>query len=82
MRSVVLQTSLRSTTGYVRRAQPIEEENEMHWPQITYLVLLSLSLGISMSEHDKPRKGKENFPLRAVMGAFVVWLLFKGGFFG
>ena len=53
----------------------------MGWPQIVYIVLLTLGLGITMESHGKPRSGKTNFWVTLVCEGLVVGLLYAGGFF-
>lgn len=53
----------------------------MNWPQITFIVLLAISLGMSMADHGKPKEGNEN-AWTALLGTIItVTLLYFGGFF-
>ena len=53
----------------------------MGWPQITYLVLLGLSLGISMARHGSPRTDRHNFWIALIAESLLLGLLWVGGFF-
>lgn len=52
----------------------------MGWPQITYIALTCLGLGITAAKHGESR-GKHNFFASAVASALVLALLWAGGFF-
>jgi hypothetical protein len=54
----------------------------IHWPQATYLALNLLGLGIYLTRHGEPRGDKYNFWSMTVTFVFVLWLLYRGGFFG
>lgn len=60
----------------------------LHWPQLTYLALTVLGLGVVVAKHGEPkfdRNGdveKHNAILSTVFTAVILFLLFKGGFFG
>ncbi|QST27738.1 transglycosylase SLT domain-containing protein [Escherichia albertii] len=54
----------------------------MGWPQITWIVLASCSLGIVASQHGKPRTGKHSFWYQLLGVVVAAWLLWCGGFFG
>lgn len=49
-------------------------------PQIIYLILIALSLGLNMSEHGKPRTAT-NFWNNLISTAIIFWILIVGGFF-
>lgn len=53
----------------------------MEWPQITFIVLSAMSLGIHLVMHGKPRDGNYSFPIQFVATAITFWLLYEGGFF-
>lgn len=53
----------------------------MEWPQITIIVLLSISLGIGLVQHGENKKGKESFWTTLIGALITVFLLIKGGFF-
>ena len=53
----------------------------MHWPQITYIILLSSGLTQSLIMHGKP-KGDYNFFYNFLAAGIIVALLYFGGFFG
>ena len=51
------------------------------WPQITYLVLTVLGLGIAIEKHGKPKEGKENFWITLIAYIPIFYLLYMGHFF-
>ena len=53
----------------------------LHWPQITWIILVSLSLIIVALNHGKPRESYNIFTFLITL-AISVTLLIKGGFFG
>lgn len=50
--------------------------------QIIWIVLICLSLGISISEHGKPKTGNNSFWTSLVATIVNVFILYMGGFFG
>jgi hypothetical protein len=54
----------------------------LHWPQIVYLALTCISIGVSCARHGKPREGKENAFTTITAAAIACWLMYEGGFFG
>ncbi|KHS67332.1 lytic murein transglycosylase [Pectobacterium brasiliense] len=53
----------------------------MNWPQITWIVLVSLGLGMTLMKHGEPRTDKHS-AWWALFGALATaWLLWCGGFF-
>ncbi len=50
-------------------------------PQIFYLVMVALGLGISLSEHGKPREGKHNLLSAVIANIVLAAILYWGGFF-
>lgn len=53
----------------------------LHWPQITYAIIWLLGCGIAISQHGKPKEGKNNMIYTILAGAIQLWLLYEGGFF-
>lgn len=53
----------------------------MGWPQITLIVLLALSGGMSLAKDGRPRY-PYSFGWWLVSAAITVGLLYAGGFFG
>jgi energy-converting hydrogenase Eha subunit A len=53
----------------------------MHAPQIIYIVLTFLGLGMALAGHDKPRNETHSFTTSAIAEILVLSLLFWGGFF-
>ena len=54
----------------------------MRAPQIIYIALSALALGITAAQHGQPRSGKENFWEMLLAIALHMGLLCWGGFFG
>lgn len=50
------------------------------WPQITWVVLVALSLGIHAAKHGQPRD-PYNFGLSVISAVLAAGLLYAGGFF-
>ena len=51
-------------------------------PQIAYLVLMGLSMGVSIADHGKTEVKKENCVTTLIAIAIQFGILFWGGFFG
>lgn len=49
--------------------------------QITYIVLMCLSLGISLKEHGEPKTGYNNFWTSLLAVGIQIGILYMGGFF-
>jgi hypothetical protein len=54
----------------------------LHAPQIIYVVLLLLGVGIDLAKHGQPKTGKHSFPSSFFAAALILALLYWGGFFG
>jgi hypothetical protein len=52
-----------------------------YWPQLAYLALIVFSLGITLEQHGKPKKGNESIWVSLTACALTLWLLYMGGFF-
>lgn len=52
----------------------------LHWPQVTELFLLALSLGINSARHGQPRTGKYSTGETLLSIIFVSVILYYGGF--
>lgn len=52
----------------------------MAWPQITYIVIAALSLGIVLARHGEPREAY-SFWHAVTNSAISFGLLYAGGFF-
>lgn len=50
-------------------------------PQLIYIALILIGLGIAFAEHGQPKKGKHNAWITVIATIIVLILLFKGGFF-
>lgn len=53
----------------------------MGWPQITWIVLAGVSLGIGLVQHGKPRTGTHSIWITLISLGLGFWLLSAGGFF-
>jgi hypothetical protein len=51
------------------------------WPQIVYLILFLIGLGIAIERHGKEKTGKENFLTTFISGIAILYLLYMGHFF-
>lgn len=54
----------------------------MGWPEMIYLTLLFMALGISMAKHGEMEIREENFFTKLLMAGIQIALLWWGGFFG
>lgn len=50
-------------------------------PQLIYLGLTLIGIGVSMAQHGKPKTGKENVFVSLIANAVSFMLLYWGGFF-
>ena len=50
-------------------------------PQICYIVIITLGLGISLAKHGEPKEDKYNFFNALIGSAIQIGLLILGGFF-
>jgi hypothetical protein len=59
------------------------KENKMNlqWPQLTYLALVALRLGISLAQHGQFKTEKHSFFTQLVGASLGLFLLYQGGFF-
>ena len=53
----------------------------MGWPQIVWIVVAAMGLGISLVKHGKMRE-PYNFWVTLISLGIEVLILYKGGFFG
>lgn len=53
----------------------------MDWPQITYLGLLFLGLGIALSQHGQTKTEVKSFWLALISALMQFAILYYGGFF-
>lgn len=51
------------------------------WPQLTYLALLFIGIGVDSAKHGQPRSTKHNVWVSLAATAIVLPLLYYGGFF-
>lgn len=54
----------------------------MHWPQITMIVFAGISLGVSASQHGKPKDDVHSIWWTLIALGLEFWILSEGGFFG
>jgi len=50
-------------------------------PQIIFLLLTALGLGIALEQHGKPKTGNNNVFINLISSAITFWILWAGGFF-
>lgn len=53
----------------------------LYWPQVVWIVLAAISVGIHMAKHGERRTDKYSFWWDLVGTLFLSWLLWCGGFF-
>jgi hypothetical protein len=53
----------------------------MGTPQIIWIALMAVSLGISLSKHGEPKKGKNSFWTALISFGIQLAILTWGGFF-
>lgn len=53
----------------------------LEWPQLTYLALSCLAVGVHLAKHGEPRKDKYGFWSALISSAIMTFILYKGGFF-
>jgi hypothetical protein len=54
----------------------------MHWPQITFVVMGALGIGIHLAKNGQPKIENYNGLLQIVLVIVELWILYCGGFFG
>lgn len=54
----------------------------MHWPQIVWIGLVCLGVGVSLAKDGEPKTGNHNFVADCAGYALGLTLLYFGGFFG
>lgn len=54
----------------------------MAWPQIVWLVLAALGLGMYAAKHGQPRTDSYSFWAALFATAINAYILYAGGFFG
>jgi hypothetical protein len=53
----------------------------MGTPQIIWLILNFVGIGVALSQHGQPRKGKHNFFATVIATFIEMLILYYGGFF-
>ena len=53
----------------------------IEWPQLVWIILTCISLGMAMMQHGKPKEGRYNAWEAVLCLAIAVPLLYWGGFF-
>ena len=51
------------------------------WPQIVYLIITAMGVGLALARHGKPKEGKDNFWVSLIATSAVWYLLYVGHFF-
>jgi len=51
-------------------------------PQIIYITITMLGLGVSLAKHGNPKRGKESFTIALFANVLIITILWWGGFFG
>ena len=54
---------------------------DLQWPQITYIAITGITLGVQLANHGKPRSGNHDFGASILATAILYVLLWQGGFF-
>jgi len=54
----------------------------MNWPQIILIIWMAMRVGISLTKHGEPKNGETSFWVTAISVIIIVFILYKGGFFG
>lgn len=54
----------------------------LHWPQLTYVALTLIGLGVTIANHGDRRAGTHNAWASLIARGLVFGLLYAGGFFG
>lgn len=54
----------------------------MGWPQYVYLALTFMGMGVCLVKDGERRDGKYSFWSSLLSSAFILWVLYVGGFFG
>jgi hypothetical protein len=67
--------------GAFIEARSVGRKKENMLPQICYLLLVALGIGIALSEHGKPKEGKHNFLTHLIGVSVGLAILYWGGFF-
>ena len=60
----------------------LKEDENMGWPQIVWIVISGIGLGIALVKHGEPRQSNYNFWVTLMSLGIEVLILYKGGFFG
>ncbi len=50
-------------------------------PQLIYIALIFMSLGLELSKHGEEKKGKHNFWTKLIVMSGICFVLYMGGFF-
>ena len=63
--------------------QIIKKDNIMHGnlPQLVYLAMSLMGMGLAMARHGQPKTGKNNFWSDIFITAIIFYILYSGGFF-
>ena len=55
---------------------------ELHWPQMVWLSLAMINLGMEAAKDGETKTGRHSFIPSLIATALIAWLLDCGGFFG
>lgn len=53
----------------------------MGWPQVTFIALMALSVGVTLALHGKPRTGNHNVVAALIGAGITTGIVYAGGFF-
>lgn len=52
------------------------------WPQIVWICIVAMNLGMYLVKHGEEMSGKYNFFISLICQLISLWILYCGGFFG
>lgn len=52
------------------------------WPQLTYLTLMILGIGMTAVKHGEAKSAEYNILTTLIVDAVMMFILYSGGFFG
>ena len=55
---------------------------QLHAPQLIYIALLMIGIGIDTAKHGEPKTGNHNCTSSIIAAILTIALLYWGGFFG
>lgn len=54
----------------------------MGWPQVAYIVLLAMGVGIHLANHGQPRNDNYSVFVALISSSISLGIVYAGGFFG